>query len=73
MSNVAARMLKGDLAPGFFIKHFVKDMDLASAAAQEASLDLPTLDQVRGVYHDLMDADHGDLGTQGLVLAYEEK
>lgn len=73
MSNVAARMLKGDLAPGFFIKHFVKDMDLASAAAQEASLDLPTLDQVRGVYHDLMDAGHGDLGTQGLVLAYEEK
>ena len=29
LSNLAPRMLKGDFAPGFFIKHFIKDMKIA--------------------------------------------
>ena len=33
MSNVATRILKGDLQPGFFVKHFIKDMKLADEEA----------------------------------------
>lgn len=29
MSNMAPRMLKGDFDPGFFIKHYIKDMNIA--------------------------------------------
>lgn len=41
ISNLAPRMLKGDFAPGFFIKHFIKDMKIAIESADEMNLDLP--------------------------------
>ena len=28
MSNMAPRMLKGDFAPGFYVKHYIKDLSL---------------------------------------------
>lgn len=43
LSNLAPRMLKGDFAPGFFIKHFIKDMKIAIESADEMNLDLPGL------------------------------
>ena len=29
LSNLAPRMIKGDFGPGFYVKHFIKDMDIA--------------------------------------------
>ena len=29
LSNLAPRMLKGDFEPGFYVKHFMKDMKIA--------------------------------------------
>ena len=41
LANLAPRMVKGDTAPGFYIKHFIKDMRIALESAAEMKLDLP--------------------------------
>ena len=37
LANLAPRMVKGDTAPGFYIKHFIKDMRIALESAAEMS------------------------------------
>src|SRR5690606_22261908 len=43
LSNLAPRMLAGDMEPGFFVDHFVKDLGLALAEAERLQLALPGL------------------------------
>lgn len=70
LAHLAPRMLDGDLAPGFYVKHFIKDMTLALEAAEAEGLDLPGLQLVRDRYQALADQGGGDLGTQGLIDLY---
>lgn len=70
LSNLAPRMLKGDFAPGFYVKHFLKDMDIALAEAEEVKLDLPGLALAREMYHRLIEEGYGDQGTQVLYKSY---
>ncbi|ACD22311.1 2-hydroxy-3-oxopropionate reductase [Clostridium botulinum B str. Eklund 17B (NRP)] len=72
MSNMAPRMLKGDFDPGFFIKHFIKDMKLALEESEEASLNLEVLKKVLEMYNILDKNNLGELGTQALIKYYEE-
>ncbi|MDO4295560.1 MAG: NAD(P)-dependent oxidoreductase [bacterium] len=76
LSNVASRILKDDLEPGFFLKHFIKDMSLASEEADEAGVSLGVLKYVLSMYQELDKRGMGDLGTQALISYYpyfEEK
>lgn len=73
MTNMAPRILSGDLNPGFFIKHYIKDMDIATQEAGEVSLQLQVLDEVLKMYKALDAKDLGDLGTQALIKYYEKK
>ena len=50
MLNNGPKMLKRDFAPGFFIKHFIKDMSLAREEAEDRELSLPVLTQVLELY-----------------------
>ncbi|MDO5521215.1 MAG: NAD(P)-dependent oxidoreductase [bacterium] len=72
MTNVVPRVLEGDLNPGFFIKHFIKDMAIASEEAKDHEASLEILDHVLRIYKDLEEKNLGDLGTQGLIKHYEE-
>lgn len=72
MSNNGYKMVQKDDAPGFYIKHFMKDMGLAAEEAQERGLQLPILSRVIELYQSLLDAGHGDLGTQAIYKLYEE-
>jgi 3-hydroxyisobutyrate dehydrogenase len=65
------RMLSGDYAAGFYVKHFVKDMDLALAAAKGFDLDARGLALVRELYGVLVAKGHGDDGTQSLFRLYD--
>ena len=67
MSNMAPRMLKGDFNPGFFIKHYIKDMNIAT---EEGGADLSISEAVRAIYKDLEAKGLGDLGTQALLKHY---
>ena len=69
---LGSKILAGDLNPGFFVKHFVKDMRLAAEEAEESGLKLDILLQVLKHYQALETDGWGDLGTQALIKHYEE-
>ena len=66
------KILNGDFAPGFFMKHFVKDMKLAEEEAEAAGLDLNVLHQALSNCQELVQEGCGDLGTQALIKFYEQ-
>ncbi len=70
MSNNGPKMVAQDYAPGFFIKHFIKDMRIAVEEAQKRGESLPVLEQVLGMYVALEQNGKGDLGTQAIIEAY---
>lgn len=71
MSNTAPRILKNDFDPGFFVKHYIKDMKIAKEEADEASAHLEVLNKVLEMYESLEKEGYGDLGTQALIKYYE--
>ncbi len=70
---MAPRILKEDYAPGFFIKHFIKDMRIAAAEADEKGLELNILNQVLEMYESLEKEGAGELGTQALIKYYNKE
>ncbi len=71
LQKIAPKMVSGDFAPGFYIKHFIKDMTIAQQEAEAAGLSLDILGQVRRMYQALEDEGKGDNGTQGLIEYYK--
>jgi 3-hydroxyisobutyrate dehydrogenase len=68
--NLAPRVLKGDFAPGFYVKHFVKDIGLALDVCREQKVSLPGLELAAKLYADVVSAGEGDAGTQALAKLY---
>lgn len=66
------KMIASDYAPGFFLKHFVKDMGLALEESKASGLVLDVLDQVLRHYQDLEAQGFGELGTQALIKYYQQ-
>ena len=71
LQNLAPRMLDGDYAPGFYVKHFLKDLGIALDSARELGLELPGLELARRLYLRLSEAGHAGEGTQALFRLYE--
>ncbi len=65
------KYLAGDFQPGFFVKHFIKDMRLAEGEAEASGLVLPILKQALTNYEELARAGYGELGTQALLKFYD--
>nr|WP_226530225.1 NAD(P)-dependent oxidoreductase [Metabacillus niabensis] len=72
LSNLAPRMLADDFEPGFFIKHFIKDMGIALDESNTMNLYTPGLDLAHQLYEKLAEAGFEDKGTQALVKLWEE-
>ncbi len=72
LSNLAPRILDGNFAPGFYVKHFVKDLKIALASAEEAGIDLPGCALAKRLYELLETHGGADLGTQALWLLYAD-
>lgn len=66
LSNLAPRMIKGDFDPGFYVKHFVKDMNIAIDEAEKMNLDTPALKLSKSLYDELLENGKGSYGTQVL-------
>lgn len=64
------KILDNNYEPGFFMKHFVKDMKLAQEEAESAGLGLNVLGQVLDNCEELVENGDGDLGTQALIKYY---
>ncbi len=70
LSNLAPRILEGDYEPGFYVKHFIKDMGIALESASAMGIHLPGLELALDLYRRLAERGFGDEGTQALARMY---
>jgi 3-hydroxyisobutyrate dehydrogenase len=66
LTNLAPRMIKGDFEPGFYIKHFVKDMKIALEEAGKMEMEVPGLALAKSLYEQLAENGEENSGTQAL-------
>lgn len=66
LSHLGPRIIKRDFAPGFYIKHFIKDMRIALASAKQLGLLTPGLELVLGMFESLAAAGEENSGTHAL-------
>jgi 3-hydroxyisobutyrate dehydrogenase len=72
LSNLAPRMLDGNFRPGFYVKHFLKDLGIAVEEARRIGLRTPGVDLAIKLYTELVTTfDGADQGTQALYRWYE--
>ena len=70
MTNLAPRALADNYAPGFYVKHILKDLRLALESAAELKLTLPGLACAKKMYDLVADRGWEDCGTQALYRLY---
>ncbi len=73
LNNMVPRMLDGDFEPGFFVRHFLKDLRIALDAAKAMRIDLPMLSLAEKLFWCLQKEGMEDKGTQALYLLYESR
>lgn len=71
INNLGRRIVQGNFDPGFFIKHFIKDMGIALEEAKHMKLALPGLSMAHQFYLAASALGYDDLGTQGLYKVFQ--
>ncbi len=66
LNNLGRRITAGNFDPGFFIRHFVKDMGIALEEARRMNLALPGLVLANQLYSAAVEMEYDRLGTQAL-------
>jgi 3-hydroxyisobutyrate dehydrogenase len=66
LSNLAPRILQGNFEPGFYIKHFIKDMKIALDEAESLGIEVPGLSLAKKMYETLAEMGEENSGTQAL-------
>lgn len=68
LSNYGPRILKDDYTPGFFAKHFLKDLRIALEEADKMQVNLPATKEAKKLYDILVNKKGlGNDGTQALI------
>jgi 3-hydroxyisobutyrate dehydrogenase len=70
MTNLAPRALSGNFAPGFYVKHILKDIRIALDSAADLKLELPGLTCAQRLYDAVAATGGEELGTQALYQWY---
>ncbi|MBZ5748859.1 NAD(P)-dependent oxidoreductase [Metabacillus rhizolycopersici] len=71
LSNLAPRMLADDFEPGFFVKHFIKDMGIALEESTNMSVKTPGLKLAHQLYEQLAESGEENSGTQALLKLWQ--
>jgi len=71
LNNLAPRIVNRNFDPGFYVEHFVKDMEIALEEARHMDLSLPGLALVHQLYKAVEAQGHSKKGTHALALALE--
>ena len=71
INNLGPRMVRRDFNPGFYVEHFIKDLEIALEEAANMNMNLPGLGLARQLYETVRSEGHGRLGTQALLLTME--
>lgn len=72
INNYGPRLVKGDIAPGFMVEHFVKDLKIAVEESKALNLHLPGLHLALELYNRLIHLGHSNSGTHSLMIALAE-
>lgn len=72
LTNYAPRILEGDFAPGFAIKHYIKDIKIALESAAEMNLTMPGLELALKMYEELADRGEEESGIHALIKYFDE-
>jgi 3-hydroxyisobutyrate dehydrogenase len=72
INNLGPRISKNDFEPGFFIKHFIKDMGIALEEAKKMNLSLPGLALAHQFYISASAMGLENSGTQALYKVFEK-
>ncbi|MCM3090325.1 MULTISPECIES: NAD(P)-dependent oxidoreductase [unclassified Cytobacillus] len=72
LSNLAPRMIEGNFEPGFYIKHFIKDMNIALDEAEAMGMMTPGLSLAKKMYAELAEKGEENSGTQALYKYWED-
>lgn len=70
--GMAPKMLAGDFQPGFYSKHFLKDLRIALDSAKAMGLSLPLLALAESLFDRMREKGFGELGTQALFRLYSD-
>jgi 3-hydroxyisobutyrate dehydrogenase len=73
LSNLAPRMIEGDFNPGFYVKHFIKDMKIALDEAEIMEMKTPGLELAKTLYDELAQMGEENSGTQALYKLLQNK
>ncbi len=70
LTNLAPRMMQGNFEPGFYVKHFIKDMTIAVDSCRDLGLSAEGLALAKSLYERLAAEGGENLGTQALYTCY---
>jgi 3-hydroxyisobutyrate dehydrogenase len=68
LSNYGPRAIRGDFAPGFKIRHFIKDLTIALSEAHRMGVALPGMELALSLYEAAAEHGLGDAGTHALLI-----
>jgi 3-hydroxyisobutyrate dehydrogenase len=71
LSHLQPRAFQGDFAPGFYVRHFLKDIDIALAESRRLGVATPGLALAKDLYEKVVELGGADLGTQAIYKALE--
>ena len=69
--NMVPRMLDGNFEPGFYSKHFLKDLRIALDAARSMKVRLPMLEMAERFFELMGESGMSEKGTHALYLLYK--
>ena len=75
LSNLGGKIIEGDYAPGFAIKHIVKDLRLVRETADTLKVNLPGTELADRQFKKVREMDGGrvkEQGTQAMIRAYKQ-
>lgn len=72
LSDLGPRIINENYEPGFYVKHFVKDLHIALQETERLNLKLPGLQLAHDMYTELLAEGYGENGTQVLIKKYIE-
>lgn len=71
LTNLAPRIIEGDYSPGFYVKHFIKDMKIALETAKDMGIMTPGLELSLSLYEQLAAEGKESSGTQALIQLFK--
>ena len=72
LTNLYPRAAAGDYAPGFLVRHFLKDMRIALGESARMDIDLPGLALAERLYQRVVALGGASQGTQALYRAFDD-